>query len=91
MSVGGFGEIAPAWMSPGLADLRSRRDGSGRWRTYPFYYTLLSLVEIDHPAAQAELTYAAPACERVLRRRPGSGEFEQRRAALARQVLEAYG
>jgi len=47
----------------GLKALKKRRDGKGRWRNFPFYYTLLSLTEIDIPQPVDEMKYAAKACE----------------------------
>lgn len=88
MSVGGFADLAGGWLDPGLADLREHRDGTGRWRTYPFHYTLSALAELEPDAALAELRYAAPACERVLRGRVRDDVFSQRRAALSERVLE---
>jgi hypothetical protein len=87
MQSGGF---APSerFLSAGLATLRARRDGQGRWRSYPYFYTLLCLVESALPAALDELRYAAPGCERLARRKAGAGgAFGARRTALAQHVL----
>jgi hypothetical protein len=67
--------------------LSQHRDGSGRWQRFPFYYTLLTLTEIDLPSAVEELRYAVPACERVLRRASSDGEYARRRRVVIDQVL----
>jgi hypothetical protein len=41
-----------------LNAISERRDGNGRWNGYPFFYTLLSIAETQHPLAQLELKYA---------------------------------
>jgi hypothetical protein len=76
------------FIASGLQQLASRRDGKGRWQGYPYYYTLLSLLEMAQPSALAELRYAAPGCERLLNRRQAAATaYAQRRAAVAKQVL----
>lgn len=75
------------WLSAGLATLKRARLAGGKWRTYPFFYTVLALSGIDHPAALEELRYAAPALERSLKRKTADEVFSQRRAALAERVL----
>jgi hypothetical protein len=71
----------------GLTHLREHRDGSGRWRRFPFYYTLLALTEIPGRAAGREIRYAAPGLERMLKRRARGGRFETRRRAVAERIL----
>jgi hypothetical protein len=72
----------------GLSKLRARRDGNGEWRTFPFWYTVLTLVEMDRPAARMELRYAAARIEAEAKRAPGSTGHAARRNALARRALE---
>jgi hypothetical protein len=67
--------------------ISQHRNGDGRWKRFPFYYTLLALSEMDLPAAVEELRYAAPACERLLRRSPKDDVFSQRRRAILQKVL----
>jgi len=88
MAAGGLlGTDPERWLEGGLRTLRSHRTDGGRWRRYPFYYTLLALTEIDLPVARGELRYAAPACERVVRRVAGDDVYAQRRRALAERAL----
>lgn len=77
----------------GLAELRRYRDDAGRWKRFPFYYTLLALYEINHPAVLDEVQYAAPVIERALRRLNKAAPearsiHEQRRKIVMERVLE---
>jgi len=74
-------------LAHGLATLKTHRDGKGRWRVFPFHYTLLALTEIDLPAARREMRYAAPPCERLLKRRASGDQFDRRRRAVAERAL----
>ena len=74
-------------LSGGLTHLRGYRDGKGRWRRFPYYYTLLALSEIPGKEADAEIRYAAPGLERMLKRKEGGDRFETRRRALAGKLL----
>jgi hypothetical protein len=67
--------------------LSRQRDGKGRWKRFPFYYTLLALSETDLPAAVEEMRYAAPACERFLRRSPKDDVFARRQRDVVERVL----
>jgi hypothetical protein len=71
----------------GMAVLRKCRKGEGQWRVFPFWYTLLALVEMDVPAAVAEMRYAAGRCEGAVKRRGSGDEWSARRAEVARRVL----
>ncbi len=86
LSVGGL-DKAERRLAAGMKALKSRRDGNGRWKVFPFYYTLLALNEIDLPSAVAEMRYAAPSCERVLRQSPKDDRYARRRRLLAERVL----
>lgn len=70
----------------GAAHLHSLRDGAGRWRRFPFWYTVLALSEIDAPEASKELQYAAAPLQIAAARTPGSGTAA-RRHALATRAL----
>jgi hypothetical protein len=75
----------------GVAEaLRSVRAGQGKWRVFPFWYTVLALSEMDLPEARAELDYVAPVLERMAKRRPPSSVHGKRRHALACRVLEMH-
>ena len=75
-------------LAAGMKTLKQHRAGNGRWRRFPFYYTLLALMDIDLKAARDELRYAAPSCEILLKRDPGGGKYDQRRRKLMDKVLD---
>jgi hypothetical protein len=72
----------------GLVKLRQQRKGDGEWRTFPFWYTVLALADIDRADARAELRYAAGRLEAEAKRPPKSTPHAARRHALARRALE---
>lgn len=74
-------------LSHGLKVLRKYRDGTGKWRRFPFYYTLLALNEIEVKEALAEMRYAAPLCEKYLERSRAKGRIAARRRALMERIL----
>ncbi|HEY3322964.1 MAG TPA: hypothetical protein VGP72_21090 [Planctomycetota bacterium] len=80
--VGGLGRVEER-LAAGLRQLKKHRLDSGRWRRFPFYYTLTALVEMEH--SQDELRYVASACERALQRT--GGKLEKRRRLLLEKVL----
>lgn len=88
MAVGGLPDVDPQrWLSAGLRSLKAHRLGNGRWRRFPLHYTLLAISEIDLPGALKEMRYAAPVCERHLRRGPKDDEIDRRRRQLAERIL----
>lgn len=87
LSAGGL-ENGERLLTNGIKTLRSFRDGKGRWKRFPFYYTLLVLNEVKLPAALKEMQYAAPACERLLKRETKKDKISKRRRILAERVLE---
>jgi hypothetical protein len=79
----------------GLAELRRCRDGKGRWRRFPFYYTLLALEEMDLPAVEEEIVYAYPVIERSLRRLSkvnleSESKHQHRQRVLLQRLVEKY-
>jgi hypothetical protein len=75
-------------LNAGMKALKAQRDGEGRWKRFPFYYTLLALHELDLPSARAEMRYAAPVLERVLKRKPRKDQISQRRRVLMERILD---
>lgn len=71
----------------GLKTLKALRDGSGKWRRFPFYYTLLALSEIDHPGVLDEFKYSIKPIERMLKKTTASDTYYQRRKRLAEKIL----
>jgi hypothetical protein len=75
----------------GVGLLRQYRAGDAKWRVFPFWYTLLALVEIDLPEARHELEYVAPVLQRTATRAVPSSLHGKRRQALARRALGVIG
>ena len=75
------------YLKKSLKTFRKYRDGTGRWRAFPFYYTLLSLSEIGSKDARTELQYAGRVIERLVTRQ-GIGKYGKRRKALMEGILE---
>jgi len=61
-----WGEI----LEKGLNRIKNARTPDGKWHGYPFYYTLITLSQMDVPSAQAELRHITKAAERLLKRYP---------------------
>ena len=74
-------------LAAGMKTLASLRDGKGRWKRFPFYYTLLVLDSMELPAARREMQYAAPACERIIKRETKKDKISRRRRILAEKIL----
>lgn len=72
----------------GIRMLKERRDGRGRWTRFPYYYTLLALLEGGVKSALGEMRYAAPGLERMLKRPGSRDKYTVRRRTLAERVLE---
>lgn len=86
LAVGGLKQ-SKRRLSAGLKVLRKYRDGAGRWRRFPFYYTLLALSEIGRGIAIDELHYTAPLCERLLKRYKAKNKLAKRRRSVMEKVL----
>ena len=84
--VGGLDRQAER-LQKGVKYLRSMRDGAGKWRVFPFWYTVLALSEIDLSEAIKELAYAAPILEHAASRPRVSTDYARRRQAVARRAL----
>ncbi len=70
-----------------LEELKSLRNGGGRWRRFPFHYTILALSEINHSKAKDEIRYAAPSLERIANRKILKDKYAIRRKDLAQRAL----
>ena len=55
-------------MEKGVQNIKKERTSDGRWHGFPFFYTLLTLSEINSPSAKAELTHAGKIAHRLLPR-----------------------
>lgn len=86
LSVGGLGR-AERRLAAGMEKLKARHLGTGKWRIFPFHYTVLALTDIGLPGAMAELQYAAPVLERYLKRPAKDDPYHLRRRAVAERAL----
>ena len=91
LSAGGFPKREQL-LAAGLKIVERLRDGKGRWKRFPFYYTVLALDGLASPGlklpgALRELKYAAPSVERALKSTSNSPVITQRRRALCKSVL----
>jgi len=86
LSAGGLDD-AERRLANGMRILKSFRDGTGRWKVFPFHYTLLTLDGIALPEAADELRYAAPVCEQYLKRPGRNDAYASRRRAIAERIL----
>ncbi len=75
-------------LKKGLRELKKHRDGKGRWKRFPFYYTVLALNDIDLPAVKTEIKYIAPILEKYVKRQPNDDSiYHRRRFDLAERLL----
>ena len=86
-TAGGIGN-ADARLANGLYYLKQMRTGDGKWRRFPFYYTILALSDITLPAALEELRHCAPVMERSLRYLNRRDKYSERKKVLLERVLE---
>jgi hypothetical protein len=91
MTAGGLADLDPrTFIANGLKPLKSARLGDGRWQTFPFWYTVLTLLEINTPAAHDELRYAVSVWKRHLPPPASTAtRHAERRAAIATRTAEA--
>jgi len=70
----------------GLDVMKDYRTEDGRWRTFPFFYAVYTLLELDLDRASEELIYARPAMERSFRISKG-GMYGRRRQVIFEKAL----
>jgi len=86
LAAGGINRQAER-LAAGMAVLKARRQDDGGWGAFPFYPTLLALLDIDLSAAKDEMRYAAPQLAKKLKRLTGKDKYALRRKTLAERVL----
>jgi hypothetical protein len=74
-------------LAAGMKALKSYRKGDGQWRCFPFFHTLLAIVEIDSKEARDEMRYAASTLEKKLKGLRGTNQYTKRKTDLAARVL----
>jgi hypothetical protein len=72
----------------GVRILRKHRDDDGGWKRFPFWYTVLALVEMNEKAARSEIEHASQVLERAIKQRSSASAFATRRTALAERALD---
>ena len=92
-ALGGEGSIEKR-LSDGMKALTEHRNPDGKWRRFPFWYTVLALSGIDKglwpkaaKLARAEIGYIAPILERAVSLDPGPDKYAIRRHTLAIRAL----
>lgn len=55
-------------LEKGIGNLRKARTSNGRWRGFPFYYTLLTLSDMDVPSAKDELRYVGKTAQKLVKK-----------------------
>jgi hypothetical protein len=86
LAVGGLSKPKQR-LAAGLRVLKEYREGNGKWRRFPFYYTLLALSEIEQKLAADEIRYAAPVCEKLVKRYKAKSKIARRRKILLERIL----
>lgn len=84
LSSGGLGNDTQMLKS-GLKWLKKFRDGKGRWKSFPFYYTLYTLNEIDLKYSADELKYVAEFLKDK-KLRISSDKYGERRGLLVNRI-----
>jgi hypothetical protein len=85
-SAGGLDRKEERWAG-GLKRLRTFRTANGKWSSFPFWYTLSAMAEMDIPQVKAEIKYVAATLERAAKRTTAKTRFDERRAEIARRCL----
>ena len=77
------------FLKAGLNYLKKHRDEKGKWKGFPFYYTLYVLNEIDTNLAMDEMKYAVKSIERrLMTKKSEESKYEMRRKYLCEQILK---
>jgi hypothetical protein len=88
LAAGGLGNDE-ALLDAGMRELKRFRDGTGRWKGFPYYYVLYVLGEAGPDTAGAEIRYTAPSLERLLKRpRAGGDKYDARRRRVCERLFE---
>jgi hypothetical protein len=76
-------------LAAGLDYLKRHRDDNGKWKGFPYFYTLYVLNEIDKVLAMDEMRYAAKIIERRLKgKKIHESKYELRRNYICEQILD---
>jgi len=76
-------------LKAGLKWLKLHRDGKGRWKGFPYYYTLYVLNEIDPEIAGDEIRYAVKSLEKRLKTAKNNNDkYEIRRNYICTSLIK---
>jgi hypothetical protein len=84
--IGDF-DAKEARLVKGLHAMKDLRLGDGKWRTFPFFYAIYTLSELDLEPAYAELKYARPAMEKSVKK-ARVDVYSKRRVAIITKIFE---
>lgn len=71
----------------GITELKHFRTTDGKYRRFPYYYTLLALSEIDLPLVKEEIVYLAPKMESYLKRSIKTDKYVERKREIMFRLL----
>ena len=54
-------------LEKGIGNIKKARASDGRWRGFPFYYTLLALSEMDVPSVKDELQFVGKTAQKLIK------------------------
>lgn len=74
-------------ISKGLLNMKDHRIGDGKWRRFPFFYAIYTLLDLDLEFALAELKYAQPVMERYVKV-DRAGLFPHRKKTICERALK---
>lgn len=74
-------------LANGIRVLRDHRDGKAGWERFPFWYTVLALIEINDSAAADELKQVGAKLERASKVKAPGDCFAARRKEIAARAL----
>lgn len=75
------------YFESGFKYLKSLRDGKGRYKRFPFFYTMLALSDIDLPQSKEEIKYASEILRRFSLRKFKSDIYENRKIEISKKAL----
>ena len=76
-------------LEKGVNAIRKARTADGKWHGFPFYYTLLTLSEMETPSARAELKYASRMAERLVERYQSNNRISRFRKLALEATLNS--
>ena len=72
----------------GMDYLKKHRDNKGKWKGFPYYYTLYVLNEIRLDLVLNELKYTAQSIERRMKKKQtDENKYDLRRNYICEQIL----